>query len=103
MKTIKAIELKNEVCIPENTEVSIRFLGQENPRLVEITPIEGVPFKLKITSLNRYFKGYKIPSMATIEKWNKNGICKTVTGKKTEPDGYGSDDSPSWLLAMGLI
>lgn len=103
MKTIKAIELKNEICIPVGTEVSIKFLGDVSPRLVEITPVDGVPFKIKITSLNRYFKGFKVPSASTLERWNEEGVCKTPTGKKTEPDGYANDGSPSWFLAMGLI
>jgi hypothetical protein len=43
------------------------------------------------------------PSMGTLERWSDNGIAKTVTGQKTEPDGYGSDGSPSWLLVLGMI
>jgi hypothetical protein len=31
------------------------------------------------------------------------GVAKTVTGKRAEPDGFGDDDSPSWLLVLGYI
>jgi hypothetical protein len=49
-----------------------------------------------------YFGG-SVPSVKTLERWELEGYCKTVTGQKTEPDGYGLDGSPSWLLALGMI
>ena len=46
----------------------------------------------------------KQPSTRTMEKWEwDGGFCKTVTGLKTEPDGWGYDGSPSWMLVLGLI
>lgn len=46
---------------------------------------------------------FKAPSIATLEKWSNDGICKTPTGHKVEPDGHGPDGVPSWLLLMGMI
>lgn len=46
---------------------------------------------------------FKAPTVRTMEKWSSDGVAKTVTGKRCEPDGYGPDGSPSWLLALGLI
>lgn len=37
------------------------------------------------------------------EKWANDGISKTVLGYKTEMDGRGQHNEPSWMLAMGLI
>ena len=38
-----------------------------------------------------------------MERWTSHGIAKTVTGQRTEPDGYGTDGSQSWLLVLGYI
>ena len=103
MKTSNDITLKTGVFIPANTEIAIKFLGESNPRLAELTPIDGVMFRLKVTNLHRYFRGFKVPSESALERWNNDGVCLTPTGKRVEPDGYGNDDSPSWLLAMGYI
>jgi hypothetical protein len=64
--------------------------------------IDGRTFRVNGYSLKN-IKGFTVPSSATLEKWVDNGVCKSITGKTVEPDGYGSDGSPSWLLAMGLI
>ena len=50
----------------------------------------------------KYFGG-KAPSEKTLMKWEEEGYCKTVTGLKVEPDGFGYDGSPSWLIVFGLI
>ena len=44
-----------------------------------------------------------IPSLATLQAWEADGICETPTGYRVEPDGHGPDGSPSWLLALGII
>ena len=50
----------------------------------------------------KYFGGRE-PSEKTLEKWVNEGWARTITGHKTEPDGYGPDGSPSWLIALGMI
>jgi hypothetical protein len=45
----------------------------------------------------------KTPGLRTLEKYSSNGIAKTVTGEKTEPDGFGSNGAPSWMLVVGII
>jgi len=54
---------------------------------------------------NNFFgKFKKMPSLTTLQKWEwQGGYCETVTGFRTEPDGYGPDGSPSWMLVMGVI
>lgn len=44
----------------------------------------------------------KVPSMRTLTQMGE-GLSKSVTGKTVEPDGYGPDGSPSWLLVLGMI
>lgn len=43
------------------------------------------------------------PTMPTLEKWNREGIAKTLDGCTTEPDGDCQHGYPSWLRALGFI
>lgn len=43
------------------------------------------------------------PTVATMERWVSDGICKSIDGCTTEPDGYCEHDMPSWLIALKLI
>ena len=45
----------------------------------------------------------KPPGFKTLERYSFDAVAKTPTGQRTEPDGYGADGSPSWLLVLGLI
>ena len=65
---------------------------------------DGQALKVRATRLHALVSGFsKPPTMATLERWSNDGVCRTVTGYKVEPDGIGPDGSPSWLLALGLI
>ena len=44
-----------------------------------------------------------LPSLATLDKWQNDSICETVTGDTVEPDGHGPDGAPSWLVALRMI
>ena len=44
-----------------------------------------------------------LPSMRTLEEWQNDSMCETVTGDRVEPDGVGPDGAPSWLIALGFI
>jgi len=51
-----------------------------------------------------YFNGFKkVPSIKALEKMSNDAIVTTPTGHRVEPDGYGPDGLPSWLLVMGVI
>ena len=55
-------------------------------------------------TLEPWQKGVKsVPTTATLERWMDDGICKTPSGHRVEPDGHGPDGSPSWLLLLGMI
>lgn len=55
-----------------------------------VKPLTGKPFT-------------KMPGLTALERMSDNGIATTVTGHRVEPDGYGPDDSPSWMLVAGVI
>ena len=62
---------------------------------------------LRATNLKLSYKNFtkllKPPTLKTLEKYSWDGVAKTVTGYRTEPDGIGIDGSPSWLLVIGII
>ncbi len=72
---------------------SVQFL--EGGEMQISHPAFSAPIKTK--SFHFFFKE---PSLRTLEKWSSDGIAKSVTGHRVEPDGYGPDGSPSWLLVM---
>jgi len=88
--------------IPAGTALEIYF-SQVNPSRIyfefggHLRAIQCQHGFANITGIN------KCPSLKTLEKWSNDGVAKTITGDRTEPDGYGCDGSPSWLLAIGVI
>lgn len=44
-----------------------------------------------------------LTSLQELMEWHQDGICKTPTDPRVEPDGARSDDVPSWLRALRLI
>jgi hypothetical protein len=98
MKTIKAskdLSLKDGSTILKGT--LIEFVRPGDLPTVGIWNVNGVERKMRYRSIIRK------PSMESLEKWSDDGICNSVFGARVEPDGYGPQGEPSWLLAMGLI
>lgn len=94
-KTKKSILLKDGSTLPKGLPVS--FIEGSNSRCLVHSPTRPEPYQVRITS------AFKAPSMAMMDHWSMDSVCKTPTGKRVEPDGYGPDGSPSWLLVYGLI
>ena len=44
-----------------------------------------------------------IPSERKLEKWSGDSVAGSVFGHQVKPDGWDSEGSPSWLLALGFI
>ena len=99
-KTLKDIKLGSGTLIPAGTELTLALaengiktaFGARTVRLSYRTAKAnfGAPFT-------------KEPGLATMEKWSDSGIARSVTGTKSEPDGYGESCGPSWLRALGMI
>ena len=82
------------------SKVNVSFTG-ERPTIM-IMEQNGKTIRCRPAKYAYYFGG-KEPSEKTLMNWENEGYCKTVTGYRTEPDGYGPDGSPSWMLALGYI
>ena len=80
--TLKADSQRNP---QEWMEASLASLREKNP---------GVEFIGKVVS---------VPGMRSLEKWTFDSVCKSVGGKKVEPDGYDPNGYPSWLLVMSIL
>jgi hypothetical protein len=88
--------------VPAGIKVEV-FFSESNPERVYFE-YAGSVRAVSTINAHKYFTGFKkCPSMNTLEKWSNDGIAKSVTGKKCEPDGYSNDFAPSWLLVMGVI
>jgi hypothetical protein len=101
--TKREIRFKSGLVIPFGTSFECFFNPERNDRV--FFQYEGVTKSLRLETSHKYLTGFsKPPSINTLEKWDsENGVCKTPTGFRTEPDGYGPDGSPSWLLVLGMI
>ena len=98
---------KSGVTIPAGTNLNLSFLEKNHTQAV--IEFNGKRFGLRIANLHSTVKSTdgvkfgKCPSLPKLEKMSNDGVCTTVTGHRTEPDGTGPDGSPSWLLVMGVI
>ena len=45
----------------------------------------------------------KRPSIATMERWNYDGIARATDGCRIEPDGVCEHGHSSWMLVLGVI
>lgn len=89
--------------IPAGSKVHIHFTPKTLPGRIWVQ--FGDEVKMSSTALGfKWLKGFrKPPTLNTLYKQDSNGIVATPTGKRVEPDGYGPDGSPSWMLCLGLI
>lgn len=99
----KNITLKDGTVIGAGTRGSLRF-NEQSPRQAIVDFDTRPNTKLGVANLFDYFGRpfMKVPSMSTLSRM-ADGLSKSVTGKTVEPDGYGPDGSPSWLLILGMI
>ena len=103
------VTLKREVKLKDGTVIGVGEKGtvrfDEAKPTVAIVDFASRPnTRLSTRQLGDYFGRpfMKMPSMSALEDMG-DGIAKSVTGKRVEPDGFGPDGSPSWLLALGYI
>jgi hypothetical protein len=90
--------------IPAGTLLTVYFDSERNSR-VFLDP-KGTPNRrcIRLENAHKYLTGFsKPPGMMTLERYSNDGVAKTPTGHRVEPDGYGPDESPSWLLVIGVI
>lgn len=106
--TIRDLNFKKgqePLTIPIDTKITIFFTESHPSRVV--FDFNDVTYALRVENLHSTVKGPKkfgkTPSTKSLEKMVSDGICTTVTGFRTEPDGYGEDGSPSWLICLGMI
>jgi hypothetical protein len=95
MKTQKSIKIKCGITLPAG--LPVQFILGEPSRVLVTHDSRPEPYRVRLTS------AFRQPSIRTLERWSNDGVCKTPSGHRVEPDGTGPDNSPSWLLALQLI
>lgn len=98
----KDVKLKSGTVITKGAEAQVKY----NHSTIAEVIVEGIEksVKISVSALTQLLEGYpKMPPISRLEKMSDDGIATTPTGKRTEPDGYGDDGSPSWLLVAGVI
>jgi hypothetical protein len=94
---------KTSGIIPVGTVLDVYFSDVRPDRLYfryDSDTCKSLPFSIAYKFLTGFSKP---PGEKTMFKWMNDGIAKTVFGARTEPDGFGPNHEPSWLLALGLI
>lgn len=89
--------------IPAGVSVHIDFSPKLHPDRIYITFGDEIKISRTQFASDRFTGISKPPSLKSLEKQCNDGIVKSVTGKRVEPDGWGPDGSPSWLLVISLI
>ena len=88
--------------IPKDSCIEWRFIPDNDAR-IEIK-FEDKVKTLSLISASKKLTGFTAePTLNTMSRWIDDGIARSVTGKRVEPDGHGDDGSPSWLLVLGFI
>jgi hypothetical protein len=104
----KDMKMRDGTIIPMGTKIQMVFVrkSQNGPYAIKITKMDSniKPTPILVSAKSPSIMAINaMPSMKSLEHWVSEGFAKTVTGKKVEPDGYGPDGSPSWLLVLGMI
>ena len=99
---IKDVKTKQGENFKAGTEID--KIEYDKYGLKAILHVNGLSISVSSKNLYKYVSGFKKPpSMRALEKMASDGIARSITGKKVEPDGFGPDGSPSWLIALGLV
>jgi len=105
---MKSITLYRDITLKNGIILQKGLKGQ-------ISPLRDQNGRVSLRGCNLYLPGYddilkisytsilRQPSVTSLMRWFESGICKSIGGKKVEPDGYDSDGFPSWLLVVGMI
>lgn len=107
IRDLKYSKGPNPVVIPTGTKLDLYF--RENRHATVGFIHDGINRALSVGNLHATakptngMKFHKMPSVNRLQKMSNDGICTTVTGERTEPDGTAYDGSSSWLLVAGLI
>lgn len=88
--------------IPSGSCVHVDFSDKQPGHIY--TTFDGNTVKSQAARAHKWLKGFsKEPTLHRLEKWIDDGVCLTPLGHRTEPDGYGPNGEPSWLLIERLI
>lgn len=94
IKTEKQVKTKSGEILPKGSPVTFQ---EDHPSICLVQGVRAEPYKIRVSS------AFKAPDMEELSEEGCDGVCMSVAGYPTEPDGWCEAGSPSWLLALGLI
>ncbi len=101
MKTKLEIRIKGGIILPAGLDCEIREINGHESGVwrcfIQHESRPEKPYQVRIES------AFRAPSIATLEKWSEEGICKAISGAMVEMDGICENGTPSWFLALGMI
>lgn len=93
MRTQKEIRVKDGNVLPVGLPVT--FLPHSS--IACLVHGETRDYRVRIVS------AFRAPDLEELQEAVDDGVCPSICGDSVEPDGYGSEGDPSWMLALGLI
>lgn len=108
-KTITSFRIGShkETVIPAGTSFLVTFNnGDKICTLHPMDRTDGIPFmdiKIPCGKLHNLFAEIERPSIQDLWDAFNTGSCPSILGERVEPDGWDSEGSPSWMIALGLI
>ena len=95
---VKEVRLKDGTVIPKCTPCQLSFAVGVKVH----NPVKD--FKTSGNSLSGLFREFDAaPDLSALEEEVMDSVCTSPTGHSVEPDGFGPDGVPSWLMIFGLI
>ena len=92
--TERELKMKDGTTVPKGCPV--QFI-KDKPWLCYVQGERHDAYRVRVKN------AFNPPSVEELEEAVSDGACDSVLGNRVEPDGWDSDGSPSWLLALGLI
>lgn len=99
IKSKKGIEIKEGEKVTVAFDVKSKSTGEILSNYISLTTSDN----RRVITRDFSCVGFERPSEEELGEMVSDGVVESVFGNNTEPDGWCEDNSPSWLLAMGLI
>jgi len=97
------ISLKSGRTILQGEKCTVRWEDNQATVMIVQPASFDEPVRLRTTNAPRYFEEVEAISMEELEEAVHDCTCPSILGDSVEPDGWDSQGSPSWLMAMGMI
>ncbi len=96
----RAIQWKDGTSWPRGASIAVEW--GEYPASSNVVTLGADKRAITGKGLGRALAG-ELPSVQELNEWTMDSVCDTPTGHSVEPDGFGPDGCPAWLLLLGFL